>query len=102
MSVTMRNRRCTSGNQRIEPSNDYVYDALYRLIQADGREHLGLLASGERKPPTAPDAYNAFHTRLDHPGNGKAMGTYVERYVYDAVGNFQKMQHHGSNPQHAG
>ena len=24
------------------------------------------------------------------------MGTYAEQYVYDAVGNFQKMQHHGA------
>ena len=28
-------------NKRVEPSNDYIYDALYRLIQATGREHLG-------------------------------------------------------------
>ena len=30
------------------------------------------------------------------------MGTYIERYVYDAVGNFLQMQHRGSNPAHAG
>lgn len=89
-------------NQRVEPSNDYVYDALYRLIQADGREHLGQAASGERLPPTAPDGFNAFHTRLDHPGDGNAMGTYTERYVYDAVGNFLQMQHRGSDPAHPG
>ena len=28
-------------NKRVEPSNDYIYDAIYRLIQATGREHLG-------------------------------------------------------------
>jgi len=89
-------------NQCVESSNDYVYDALYRLIQATGREHLGQLASGERKPPTAPDAFNTFHTRLDHPGDGNAMGTYIERYVYDAVGNFLQMQHRGSDPAHPG
>ncbi|UJS21753.1 MAG: RHS repeat-associated core domain-containing protein [Candidatus Brocadia sp.] len=89
-------------NKRVEPSNDYTYDALYRLIQATGREHLGQLASGEHRPPTAPDGFNAFHTRLDHPGNGQAMGTYTERYVYDAVGNFLQMQHRGSDPAHAG
>src|SRR5262249_52930492 len=72
-------------NKRLEPSNDYTYDALSRLIQAIGREHLGQKANGDGNPPTAPDALNAFHTRLDHPGNGKAMGTYIERYVYDAV-----------------
>lgn len=89
-------------NQRVEPSNDYVYDALYRLIQADGREHLGQLASGERLAPTAPDAFNAFHIRQDQPNVLKAMGTYTERYLYDAVGNFLQMQHRGTDPAHAG
>jgi RHS repeat-associated protein len=89
-------------NQRVEPSNDYVYDALYRLIQADGREHLGQLDNGQRKPPTAPDAFDTFHTRRDHPGNGQAMGTYTERYVYDPVGNFVQMQHRGSDPKNPG
>jgi hypothetical protein len=27
-------------NKRVEPSNDYTYDALYRLILANGREHI--------------------------------------------------------------
>lgn len=92
-------------NQRVEPSNDYIYDALYRLIQAEGREHLGQLgpaADSPRKPPTAPDAFNAFHVRQDHPNVLKAMGRYIERYVYDAVGNFLQMQHRGSDPAHAG
>ena len=30
------------------------------------------------------------------------MGTYIERYVYDAVGNFLEMQHRGSDPAHPG
>jgi RHS repeat-associated protein len=88
-------------NKRVEPSNDYTYDALYRLIQATGREHLGQ-TGGVPKPPTTPDAFNAFHTRLDHPGNGNAMGTYIERYVYDGVGNILEMRHGGSNPANAG
>jgi hypothetical protein len=29
------------------------------------------------------------------------MGTYIERYVYDAVGNFLQTQHRGSDPAHA-
>ena len=89
-------------NQRIEPSNDYTYDALYRLIEVSGREHLGQQANGDRNPPTAPDSFNAFHTRHDHPNMLKAMGTYIERYVYDAVGSLQQMQHRGSDPAHAG
>ena len=41
-------------NQRVEPSNDYTYDAIYRLILASGREQLGLGAGCEarfRQPP---------------------------------------------------
>ena len=84
-------------NRRVEPSNDYLYDATYQLIEAAGREHLGQ-ASG----PTPPDPFNTFHTGLEHPGDGNAMGLYLERYVYDAVGNFIEMQHVGSDPAHPG
>jgi len=83
--------------QLVEPSNDYTYDAIYRLIQATGREHLGQ-TGGQTNPTSAPDPFNGFHTRLHHPGDGNAIGTYIERYVYDAVGNFVEMQHRGSDP----
>jgi RHS repeat-associated protein len=85
-------------NQRVEPSNDYTYDALYRLIEATGREHLGQTA-GVRNPPRAPDA---LYNRLAHPADGNALGTYIERYMYDAVGNFCEIQHRGSDPVRAG
>ncbi|MFC9590865.1 SpvB/TcaC N-terminal domain-containing protein [Streptomyces sp. NPDC056944] len=89
-------------NQRVEPSNDYVHDALYRLIQATGREHLGQQVDGSRGAPTAPDASNAFHTRLDHPNTQQTMGTYVERHVHDIVGNILRVRHRGSDPAQAG
>lgn len=80
-------------NKRVEPSNDYTYDAIYRLIQARGREHLGQMAHSYNDMPRC---------KPSHPGDGSAMGTYTERYIYDAVGNFLKMQHRGSDPDHAG
>lgn len=85
-------------NKRVEPSNDYTYDALYRLIEATGREHLGQV--GGAPIPHSPD--DASRVGLLHPGDGNAMGTYIERYVYDAVGNFLQMQHRGSDPAHPG
>ncbi len=88
-------------NQIVEPSNNYTYDAIYRLISATGREHLGQ-TGGRANEPTAPDAFNEFQTNLDHPGNGNAMGTYSKRYLYDEVGNILSMQHRGSNPAHPG
>ncbi|WP_408182136.1 SpvB/TcaC N-terminal domain-containing protein [Paraburkholderia dipogonis] len=92
-------------NKRVEPSNDYVYDALYRLIQATGREHLGQVGA-----PIAHSHNDAGRVGLVSadvagrfaPNDGNAMGTYIERYVYDAVGNFLQMQHRGSDPANAG
>ena len=40
-------------NRRVEPSAEYTYDALYRLIEATGREHLGQ-ANGATVPPMPP------------------------------------------------
>ncbi|WP_449339496.1 SpvB/TcaC N-terminal domain-containing protein [Streptomyces chartreusis] len=89
-------------NQRVEPSSDFTYDARYRLLEANGREHLGQQANGDRWPPTAPDAFNAFHTGHEHPNTAKAMGTYRESYVYDGAGNLLQMLHRGTDPAHPG
>lgn len=85
-------------NARVEPSAEYTYDAVYRLIEATGREHLGQVGGAP-----IPHSYNdAPRVGLLHPGDGNAMGRYLEHYVYDAVGNFEKMQHVGSAPAHPG
>ena len=92
-------------NQRVEPSNEYTYDALYRLIEATGREHLGqggtpIPHSQNDSPRTGLKSGNV--PSQFGPNEVSAMGTYIERYVYDAVGNFLEMQHRGSAPMHAG
>jgi RHS repeat-associated protein len=75
-------------NRYVDPASTYTYDATGRLIEATGREHVG-----EGGRPVPPDAFNRFHTGLDHPGNGQAMTPYLERYVYDFVGNLLSMSH---------
>ena len=87
-------------NQRVEPSNDYTYDALYRLIQATGREHLG--QAGAPIPHSYNDAgrvgvLSANPAGRFAPNDVSAMGTYAERYLYDAVGNFLQMRHERSD-----
>jgi RHS repeat-associated protein len=81
-------------NKRVEPSADYTYDAVYRLIEATGREHLGQVGA---RP--VPSSYNDKPRVgiLFSASDGNAMGRYLERYVYDAVGNFQEMTHRGSD-----
>ncbi len=90
-------------NRRVEPSNDYTYDAIYRLIQASGREHLGQTGAGQTLP-SAPTSYNDFPRfgLLPATGDGKAMGTYSEQYQYDAVGNFLQFIHRGTDPANPG
>ncbi len=88
-------------NQRVDASSDYVYDATYQLVEASGREHLGQ-QGGIRNAPAPPEAFDGIHAGLLQPGNGTAMGRYVERYVYDAAANLLSMQHVGSDPVHPG
>ena len=88
-------------NRRVDPTATYVYDPLYRLVSAAGREHLGQI-DGSTQPPAAPGAWADLPAPVLQPGDGTAMGTYVERYVYDAVGNLLSLQHRGSDPAHAG
>ncbi len=74
-------------NQAVEADGDYTYDAIYRLITADGREHIGQVS----QPETSAD--DRFRVNLPHPGDGQAMRRYSERFEYDAVGNFLRIVH---------
>ncbi|WP_432825050.1 SpvB/TcaC N-terminal domain-containing protein [Dactylosporangium sp. CA-092794] len=81
-------------NQVVEASTDYTYDAVYRLIQALGREHVGQ-AGGAGIPHSFRDARRSG---LPHPGDGAAMGRYCETYEYDRAGNLLAMRHGAACP----
>lgn len=88
---------------RVEPSADYTYDAIYRLIEATGREHRGLLDDGTTTAGPIPTSFSDVpRVGRAHPNDSHAMGTYVERYAYDAVGNITRMAHRGVDPSHSG
>jgi RHS repeat-associated protein len=74
-------------NAVVTPSTTYVYDALYRLIQATGREQPGGLADQQRDDRDLPLA------NLPHANDKQALHNYTETYRYDAVGNFLSMTH---------
>ena len=83
-------------NKRVEPSNDYTYDALYRLIKATGREHLGQAGGAESIDRTTMRCAWAPRSRR---ATARRWALYLERYVYDAVGNFLAMQHGAAIPR---
>ena len=81
-------QRIFFANQFVDPHADYSYDAVYRLIEARGREHLGQAAGGEPFPsPPGP-----------HPNVDGAMGRYTEQYSYDEVGNIAELYHASQTP----
>jgi RHS repeat-associated protein len=71
-------------NTVVEPSSKYVYDALYRLVHATGREHIGQNQPSEPLSKMFPKV---------QPGDGKAMRRYSQEYQYDGVGNILSMIH---------
>lgn len=82
--------------EQIAPTSDYTYDAVYRLIEARGREHIG---------QTAFDLNPSNGNLRDYPLAGsnaspndlQALRNYTERYEYDAVGNFERLIHQGGS-----
>lgn len=73
-------------NTVADPKNDYTYDALYRLIKCEGREHAG---------SNAAVSYNDS-TRIGKnplPTDASAMRRYAQYYKYDGVGNMLQMKH---------
>jgi RHS repeat-associated protein len=79
-------------NQAVTPDNDYTYDAVYRLTNAEGREHIGQAA----QPSTTWD--DQFRVHLPQPGDGQVMRRYREEYQYDPVGNFFQLIHRALMP----
>jgi RHS repeat-associated protein len=86
-------------NTLVDASTDYLYDALYRLVAAGGREHLGLKADGALRSPSATSWNDAPRV---NPADRNALGRYTERYTYDTAGNMTLLRHRGSAPTSPG
>ena len=75
-------------NFEVNARNLYAYDALYRLIEAKGREHAGQNQFGEFD-----NWHDCSFRKKYHPNDQMAWRIYTQRYTYDAVGNILKMRH---------
>ncbi len=76
---------------QVDPVSLYTYDAVYRLIEAIGREHIGQTAF-EFDPPDG--NFRDYHfVGHRHPNDLQALSNYTERYEYDEAGNITKMKH---------
>lgn len=88
-NITTMNDNATQtlyyNNNIIDADRAYTYDALYRLIESEGREHIN-------QPGTE---YNDFPSgiNLPHPNDPQAMRRYSRSYSYDNSGNISQMAH---------
>jgi len=82
-------------NAQVAPNAAYTYDPLYRLIQASGRELLGL--NSPPIPSTWDDAARLAQPLPPNPNDGHALAGYTEDYQYDAVGNIVSLVHSTGN-----
>lgn len=74
-------------NMKVEPVSEYTYDALYRLVEAKGREN-------NQPLNFAADNWNDNAKMLLHkPIDAMAVTAYTEQYSYDEVGNITGMKH---------
>ena len=71
-------------NQQVKSRRNFSYDSLYRLRQADGRQHPGLLQTDYRTggAPTLIDG-----------SNPSQLEAYRETYDYDCSGNLTRLRH---------
>ena len=74
-------------NTVVSPTQKYTYDALYRLIKAQGRELIGTASFG------TDDNTQDTAWKTTHKGDGNAVQSYTQNYTYDAVGNILTLQH---------
>lgn len=75
--------------QRIDQRNQYTYDALYQLIEANGREHRGQVGYGPK------DNWNDSWSQNElQVNNDMNLRNYTQKYFYDQVGNILQLKHH--------
>ncbi len=83
-----------NSNRVVEPRSRYIYDAIYRLRQATGREHESMSAchyqNGNKK-------HTEFLPLPQSTNNAQALVMYTEVYNYDVAGNITRVQHAGAH-----
>ncbi|AIA46964.1 RHS repeat-associated core domain-containing protein [Serratia sp. FS14] len=70
-------------NQKVVPENTYVYDSLYQLVSATGREMANAGQQGSNLPATTAPLLT----------DSSAYTSYTRTYSYDSAGNLTQIRH---------
>lgn len=68
-------------NQKVVPGNKYLYDSLYQLVSATGRE---MANAGQQGSPSV---------TVPLPTDDSAYTNYTRHYTYDSAGNLTQVRH---------
>lgn len=71
-------------NQKVVPENRYVYDSLYQLVSASGREMASTGQQGCAFPPLT----------VPLPGDNTEYTSYTRTCLYDSASNLTQISHH--------
>ena len=76
------------GGQKVAAENNYIYDALYQLVEANGREHIGQIGLNTQ------DNWNDSWSGVSlQPASPVQLRNYTQKYAYDEAGNILEMRH---------
>ncbi|MGK7396938.1 MAG: SpvB/TcaC N-terminal domain-containing protein [Candidatus Cyclobacteriaceae bacterium M3_2C_046] len=81
-----------TANQLVQPQSNFVYDALYQLKEATGREHLALSKTDYQQ---GSDVFK--NTHFAHINDPDQLRNYIRQYDYDEAGNLVQIRHIGQN-----
>ncbi|TKA78779.1 hypothetical protein B0A55_04117 [Friedmanniomyces simplex] len=85
------------GNLVERPQSEYTYDAIYRLIEAKGRENVGQTVAS----PSGPEV-SSLPPPPSSPADAVVMVQYAEQYEYDAANNLTVTRHQYNDSKVAG
>ena len=77
-------------NAAVSPDADYTYDALYRLIRAEGRESITPV---DFTGDNSSDSHAFVSNVVPWDGSVNALRRYTQKCRYDAVGKILSLQH---------
>ena len=78
--------------QAVDPESHYQYDALYRLVEGTGREHISFDPCHYRDGDKQQTEYIPTSARGQMVSNAQALANYTQRYTYDDGGNITEIR----------
>ncbi|MFV2059530.1 MAG: SpvB/TcaC N-terminal domain-containing protein [Gammaproteobacteria bacterium] len=82
-----------NNGQQVNPINQYTYDAIYRLIEAQGREHISQASIEPNNPPNGNYRDHPFVGNRANPNDLQALRNYRQYFEYDVTDNIEVQRH---------